>query len=78
MKQAVLILPLLCVFVAGCEKAPAEKLKDQAEDAKDHVQEAGQNVFSGTVKAIDKAKDVGKTLMDSAEAERRKIDKESE
>jgi len=35
-------------------------------------------VFGGSVKALDKAKGVGQTLMDAAQEQRRQIDKGSE
>jgi hypothetical protein len=73
-----MIIALLCTVAAGCEKGPSEKMKDQAEGAKEQVKESAHNVWSGTVKALDKAKAVGKTVMDSADEERRKIDRESE
>lgn len=78
MIRATVMLALVCVFIAGCEKTPAEKIKAHAEDAKEQVKESADNVWSGTVQTIDKAKGVGKTLMDSAEEQRRRIDKESE
>jgi hypothetical protein len=73
-----MIIVLLCAVAAGCEKSPTEKMKDQAGNAEEQVKDSAHNVWSGTVKALDKAKAVGKTVMDSAEEERRKIDKESE
>jgi len=52
-------------------------MKDKAEAAKDKVKESTHNVFSGTVKAIDKAKGVGSTLMDEAAEQRRIIEEDS-
>lgn len=78
MTRILLTLLLLTVMITGCDRKPAAQLRGKAEDAADQAKEAGHNVFSGTVNAIDKAKGVGETLMDSAEAERRKIDKEGE
>jgi len=78
MLRTLLLLGLLCTLIAGCEQAPAEKPNDQADQMKEQAKDSGRNVFSGTVRTIDKAKDVNKTLMDAAEAERHKIDEESE
>ena len=72
------MLALLCALVAGCGKSPGDDMKGKVEDVKAKAKETADHVWSGTVKTIDRAKGVGQTLMDSAEEQRRKIDKESE
>jgi len=72
------MLALLCALVAGCGKIPGDDMKGKVGDVKDKAKETADHVWSGTVKTIDRAKGVSQTLMDSAEEQRRRIDKESE
>lgn len=78
MVRHAVIVALLCVFVTGCGKNTSNDMKGKVENVKDKVKDTAENVWSGQVKAIDKAKGVGKSLMDAAEDQRHKIDKESE
>ena len=72
------ILVLLSAFLAGCSKNDGDDIKGKVDGAKDKIKKSAENVWSGQVKTLDKAKSVGKTLMDTAEEERRKIEKQSE
>jgi Tfp pilus assembly protein PilP len=78
MVRFAVVMALLCAFVVGCGKSTGDDMKDKVENVKDKVKDTAENVWSGQVKAIDKAKSVGKSLMDAAEDQRHKIDKESE
>ena len=69
---------LLCAFVVGCGKSASDDMQGKVGHVKDKVKDTAENVWSGQVKAIDKAKGVGKTLLDAAEEQRKKIDKETE
>ena len=72
------MLALLCAFVVGCGKSTSDDMKGKVEDVKDKVKDTAENVWSGQVKALDKARSVGKTVMDAAEEQRQKIEKDSE
>ena len=72
------ILVLLIVFLVGCGKNDGDDIKGKVEGAKEKIKHSAENVWSGQVETLDKAKSVGKTLMDSAEEERRKIEKQGE
>ena len=72
------ILVLLCGLVVGCGKSASDDMQGKVEHVKDKVKDTAENVWSGQVKAIDKAKSVGKTLLDAADEQRKKIDKETE
>jgi len=76
-RQAVMAA-LSCVFVISCGKSPSDDMKGKVENVQDKVKDTAENVWSGQVKAIDKAKGVGKALMDAADDQRHKIEKESE
>ncbi len=78
MVRYTVMLALLCALVAGCGKSPSNDMKGKVDDVKDQAKETADHVWSGTVQTIDRAKGVGQTLMDAAEEQRRKIDKESE
>ena len=73
-----LVIALMCAFVAGCGKSPSDEMKSNVEHVKSTAKKAEDTVFGGSVKALDKAKGVGQSLMDSAAEQRRQIDKESE
>ena len=72
------IVALMSALIVGCGKGTGEDMKGKVGDVKDKVKDTAENVWSGQTKAIDKARSVGKTVMDAAEAQRRKIEKDSE
>jgi len=78
MPRTLLLLGLLGAVIAACDRSPAQKVNDEAGQVKEQAKDAGHNVFNGTERTIDRAKDVSKTLTDATEVERHKIDEESE
>jgi PBP1b-binding outer membrane lipoprotein LpoB len=78
MVRRAVMVTLLCIFIADCGKNTSDDMKAKVENVKDKAKDTAENVWSGQVKAIDKAKGIGKSLMDAAEDQRHKIDKESE
>lgn len=73
-----LMLALLLALVAGCAKSDDNDVKGKLEDVKDKAKEPVAHVWSGQVKALDKAKGVEQTLMQSAQQQSREIDKQSQ
>ena len=68
----------LLIVLGGCAKSGSDDMKDQVDDIKDKVKVGADNVWSGQVKAIDKAKDVEKTLMGAAQEQMKAINKQSQ
>ena len=71
-----MIAAVLLALLGGCTKSGGDDMKAEAGDIQDKVKVSADHVWSGQVKALDKAKSVGQTLMDAAEKQRRAIDED--
>ena len=71
------IATLLFAVLGGCAKSGSDDMKEQVGDIKDKVKTSADHVWKAQVQALDKAKSVGQTLMDSAEEQRQAVEKDS-
>lgn len=72
------ITAMLLAFLVGCGKSSGDDMKDKANAITEKAKESTDNVWSGQVKTLDKAKGVEKTLMDAAQQQRQAIDSDSQ
>jgi outer membrane lipoprotein-sorting protein len=72
-----MIAAMLLVLLGGCAKNGSGDAKQKMEGIKDDVKTSADHVWSAQVKALDKAKSVGRTLMDAADEQRKAIERKS-
>ena len=73
-----LITVMLLAFLVGCGKNGGDDMKEKAKSVTEKAKESNENVWSGQVKTLDKAKGVEKTLMDAAQQQRQAIESDSQ
>jgi len=72
------LVPVACLLLVGCSDSATDTVVVETQPATTVTEVRQTTVFDTQLGALDKAKQVESTLLDAAEAERLKIEQESE